>query len=109
MIAGIVGGIGDLRAAAQFPNVFCKLSGLISEADWRNWRPADLKPYVETALEAFWPQRHLFGSDWPVCESGGSYQQVYAALDELLGPLGDSEREWIFGKTAIRLFGLHEE
>lgn len=100
--------IDNFRAAARFPNVYCKLSGMITEADWRNWRPADLKPYVEAALEAFGPQRCMYGSDWPVCELAGSYEQVYAALVEALGPLSPTEREWIFGRTAAKFYGLTE-
>ena len=100
------GWIDDLRAAAQFPNVFCKLSGMITEADWQHWKSVDLRPYVEAGLEAFGPQRCMFGSDWPVCELAGSYEQVHAALDEVLGPMSATDREWIFGKTAIQFYGL---
>lgn len=103
----VIGGwIDDLRAAARFPNVFCKLSGMITEADRRHWKPAHLGPYVEAALEAFGPRRCLFGSDWPVCELAGSYEQVHAALGETLGTLSGSEREWIFGRTACSFYGL---
>lgn len=98
--------IGNLRAAAEFPNVYCKLSGLITEADWRNWKPADLKPYVEAAIEYFGPKRCMFGSDWPVCELAGTYQQVHAALVECLGPLGESENSAIFGETASSFYGI---
>lgn len=98
--------IDNFRAAAKFPNVYCKLSGMITEADWNNWKPADLKPYVETALDAFGPERCMFGSDWPVCELAGSYEQVYEALVETLGPLSDAEREAIFGGTAARFYDL---
>lgn len=101
--------IDNFRAAARFPNVYCKLSGLITEADWEHWRPADLKPYVETALEAFGPERCMFGSDWPVCELAGSYEQMHAALLEALGPLTASEREQIFGRTAARFYRLEME
>src|SRR5438270_694431 len=73
------------RAAASFPNVSCKLSGLVTEADWRAWTVADLKPYVAEALEQFGPDRLMFGSDWPVCELAGSYGQVRDALVEALG------------------------
>lgn len=96
----------ELRAAAAAPNVHCKLSGMITEADWRAWRPADLKPYVEVALEAFGPERCLFGSDWPVCELAGGYGQVRDALVESLGPISPSEREQIFGGAAARFYGL---
>lgn len=98
--------IDNFRAAARFPNVFCKLSGMITEADWKNWQPADLKPYVETALECFGPERCMFGSDWPVCELAGTYQQVHSALVDVLGPLSDAESEAIFGQTAIKFYGL---
>jgi len=104
------GEIGDwaetLCAAAGFPNVFCKLSGMITEANWTDWKASDLKPYVETALEAFGPERCLFGSDWPVCELAGSYEQVVEALDHNLGALSDDERSHIFGETARRLYAL---
>ena len=96
----------DLQAAARHPNVFCKLSGMVTEADWNDWKPADLRPYVETALEAFGPARCMFGSDWPVCELAATYQQVVDALREIVGQLGASELEQIFGGTARRFYGL---
>jgi len=96
----------DLCRAAAAPNLFCKLSGMITEADWQNWSPADLKPYVDTALEAFGAERCMFGSDWPVCELAGSYEQVHATLADTLGPLSDSENGEIFGGTARRFYRL---
>jgi L-fuconolactonase len=90
----------DLRSAAKFPNLFCKLSGMVTEADWTNWKPADLKPYVDTALEAFGPERLMFGSDWPVCELAGRYEIVFAALNEVLGPISTGEQDQIFRRTA---------
>jgi L-fuconolactonase len=96
----------NFKAAAAYPNVFCKLSGMITEADWHDWRPDDLKPYVDAALERFGPDRLMFGSDWPVCELAGSYRQVYDALVEVLGPISDDERAKIFGGTAARFYGL---
>jgi len=96
----------NLQSAAQYPNMYCKLSGMITEADWKRWKPADLKPYVETALEAFGPERCMFGSDWPVCELAGSYQQVHDALREIIGELSTSELEQIFGRTAGRFYDL---
>lgn len=96
------------RAAAAFPNVSCKLSGMITEADWRAWTVNDLKPYVRAALELFGPGRLMFGSDWPVCELAGSYERVYHALVEALGPLGESERDAIFGGTAARFYRLSD-
>jgi L-fuconolactonase len=96
----------DLKAASRYPNVYCKLSGLITEADWKHWTAADLKPYVEAALDCFGPERCMFGSDWPVCLLAGSYRQVIEALHEALGPLGSSEREAIFGKTAATFYSV---
>ena len=96
----------DLRAAARFPNVFCKLSGMITEADWENWQAADLRPYVQTALEAFGPERCMFGSDWPVCNLAGTYEQVHSALVDALGPISEPEHATIFGETASRFYGL---
>ena len=98
--------MGNFKAAAKHANIYCKLSGMVTEADWKSWTPADLKPYVQTALEAFGPDRCMFGSDWPVCELAATYQQVYDALNEALGPISQDEREKIFGGTAARFYGL---
>jgi L-fuconolactonase len=95
------------RAAAVYPHVYCKLSGMITEAVWKTWKPADLKPYVQTALQLFGPERLMFGSDWPVSNLAGSYAEVIAALEEALGPISATEREMIFGGTAARFYGLN--
>ena len=98
--------IEPFRAAAQHENMYCKLSGMITEADWNGWQVADLKPYVETALELFGPERCMYGSDWPVCELAGSYQQVHDALAELIGSLSESEQAAIMGGTAAKFYGI---
>jgi L-fuconolactonase len=97
------------RAAGQFPNVFCKLSGMITEADWRQWKADDLKPYVQAAVEIFSPNRCMFGSDWPVCKLAGGYGEVKQALADALGHLAEAERDAIFGGTAQRFYGLGAE
>ena len=98
----------DLRAAAAFPNVHAKVSGLNTAADWAAWRAEDLVPAIEVALEAFGPGRLMFGSDWPVAILAGDYAKVWAetsgALD-ILG-LGPAEREAILGGTAARVYRL---
>lgn len=99
----------DLTNAAKSPNLFCKLSGMVTEADWQNWKPQDLKPYVDTALEAFGAERCMFGSDWPVCELAGSYRQVFDALTDALGPITPTELENIFCNTAKRFYRLKLE
>lgn len=98
--------IDNFRAAARHRNVVCKLSGMVTEADWKNWQPADLKPYVQEALEAFGPQRLLFGSDWPVCELAASYRQVIDALRAALGPISPADHAAIFGDNAERIYRL---
>ena len=97
----------DLRAAASYPNIYCKLSGMITEADWQGWKPADLRPYVMAALEAFGADRCMFGSDWPVCTLAGTYQQTVDALREALGPISAPEAAAIWGGTAKRFYGLN--
>ncbi len=87
----------DLRRLAARPNTAAKLSGLVTEADWRHWTPADLRPYAETALDAFGPARLMFGSDWPVCTLAASYGDVLAAARDLTGQLSGGERAAVFG------------
>jgi L-fuconolactonase len=103
---GMDGWREDFRRAAQFPNVFCKLSGMVTEADWQQWKPADLRPYVDTALELFGPERLMYGSDWPVCELAGTYDQVFTAVTDAIARLSQSERAAILGGTATRFYGL---
>jgi L-fuconolactonase len=79
---------------------------MVTEADWDHWNPADLKPYIEITLEAFGPERCMFGSDWPVCELAGSYQDVHNALGETIGSLSETELANIFGETANRFYRL---
>ena len=88
----------ELRAAAKFPNFVCKLRGMVTEADWNNWESADFKPYVETAVQAFGPERCMFGSDWAVLQLAATCEQTHQALVEVLGPVSARERDLIFGK-----------
>ncbi|MBI1321909.1 amidohydrolase family protein [bacterium] len=93
-------------ACGAFPNVFCKLSGMVTEADWANWSPADLKPYIDEALEVFGPDRLMYGSDWPVCELAASYGQLHDALESNLAGLTDSEKSAIFARTGKAFYAL---
>jgi L-fuconolactonase len=90
-----------ISALAQNSNVWCKLSGLITEASWTTWTPADLQPYVDHLLRAFGAPRLMFGSDWPVCELAASYDQVLAATNRSLATLTDDERRKIFSHNAL--------
>jgi len=95
-----------MSRAAEFPQIFCKLSGMITEADWHNWKAADLKPYVDTVIELFGVDRVIYGSDWPVCLLAGSYAQVFDALQECLAGLTESKRAMILGENARRFYRI---
>lgn len=97
----------DIAAAARHENVFCKLSGMITEADWQHWTPDDLRRYVETTIEAFGTKRCMFGSDWPVCELAGTYQDVFDVLGKIVAGLSDDEKDDIFCQTAKKFYNLN--
>jgi L-fuconolactonase len=96
----------QIRELAAHPNVTCKLSGLVTEADWASWDVATLKPYVDVVLDAFGPERVMFCSDWPVCLLATSFSDWVAAADELTADLGNDERKAVFGGTAQRFYAL---
>ena len=95
-----------LAPLAALPHVACKLSGLITEADWQHWRAVELLPYFYLALELFGPDRLMFGSDWPVCQLAGSYGQVHHLFDTAISSLSTAEQDALRGGTALRLYGL---
>jgi L-fuconolactonase len=98
---------GLLRQLAAEPNASCKLSGLVTEADWTKWTVADLRPFADTALDAFGPERVMFGSDWPVCLLAAvAYTDVVAAAEQLTGGLSAADRDAVFGGTAQRVYRL---
>ncbi|MFB6957727.1 amidohydrolase family protein [Streptomyces sp. NPDC056309] len=95
-----------VRALAALPNTVCKLSGLVTEADPATWTTADLRPYADVVLDAFGPDRLMFGSDWPVCTLAAGYAEVLAAARELTSELTAAERAAVFEGTATRVYGL---
>ncbi|WP_405014492.1 amidohydrolase family protein [Kitasatospora sp. NBC_01539] len=97
---------GRLRTFAALPNTVAKLSGLVTEADLRHWTVADLRPYADTALDAFGPGRLLYGSDWPVCTLAATYGEVLAAARALTAELSPAEQQAVFAGTARRVYGL---
>jgi len=99
----------EIKAVAAFPNVYCKLSGLVTEANLTSWSPEDLRPFVDCALEYFGPRRMMFGSDWPVCLLAGSYDQVLESFRFLLAGLGESDQHAVFAGNAIEFYRLQEE
>jgi L-fuconolactonase len=95
-----------MRPFGELGNVACKVSGLVTEADWRSCRVADLQPFVDGALEVFGPGRLMFGSDWPVCLLAATYEEVVEAARSATARLSQDERGWLFGGTARRVYGL---
>ncbi len=96
----------QIRELAHRPNVSCKLSGMVTEADYRHWTVEGLQPYFETVLDAFGPSRLLFGSDWPVCTVAASYGRWAGIVREWLAPLSWDEHVAILGANATRIYGL---
>ena len=96
----------DIRALAASPQVTCKLSGLVTEADHRRWTVDDLRPATDVLLDCFGPQRLMFGSDWPVCVVAGGWARWAAAAEELLAQLSRAELNQVLVSTATRAYGL---
>ncbi len=96
----------NLRELARHENVFCKISGMVTEARWTAWTVKNLRPYFEIALEAFGPNRLIYGSDWPVCLVASSYGQWVETVNELIADLSASERAAIMGGNAVKVYGL---
>lgn len=96
----------NIRELAARPNIYCKLSGAVTEADHRSWRDADLRPYVDVVLECFGPQRLMFGTDWPVCLLASPYARWVKTVEAMIGSLSDDERDAIWSGTAIKVYGL---
>jgi len=95
-----------LKQMAAHPNISCKLSGLVTEANWANWRVEDLKPYVEAALECFGPKRMMFGSDWPVCLLAATYERVLESFEMLLAGLDEKDKRRVFSESAIEFYRI---
>jgi L-fuconolactonase len=95
-----------MRAIAKYPNVYCKVSGLVTEANWRSWTERDFRPYLDVACEAFGAKRLMFGSDWPVCLLASNYSGVKQLIEAYVQNFSNLEREQIFGETATHFYGL---
>jgi L-fuconolactonase len=95
----------DLRVLAKFRNVVCKISGLVTEAEW-SWKPEDIIPYLDVAFDAFGADRLIFGSDWPVCTVAASYTQVVELIQDYLSRFSSEVRDDVFGGNAERFWKL---
>jgi L-fucono-1,5-lactonase len=96
----------ELQNIARFENVSCKISGMVTEADWKHWRQDDFVPYVDVVIEAFGPERIMYGSDWPVCLVAASYEQTLGIVVEYFSSFSEAEQELFFGKNAIQFYNL---
>jgi L-fuconolactonase len=95
-----------MKKLATYPNVFCKLSGMVTEADWHGWKSEDLKPYMELVLETFGPHRLMYGSDWPVCLLAAEYKTQLEVVQNFISTLSQDEQKMIMGGTARRFYGI---
>ena len=96
----------NIRELARRPHVCCKLSGMVTEADFTAWTADDMLPYIETALEAFGPARLMFGSDWPVCTVASTYRRWVDTIQRSIESLSQTERDQIVGLTAASFYKL---
>jgi L-fuconolactonase len=96
----------DIKQIAQFENVHCKISGMVTEANWKNWKKEDFKPYIDVVVEAFGINRIMFGSDWPVCLVAASYDEMLGIAEDYFSSFSKEEQERFFGLNAIRFYNL---
>lgn len=96
----------DISALSKYENVFCKVSGMVTEADWKNWKYEDYFPYLDVVFQAFGTKRLLFGSDWPVCNVAGGYQKMMGIVQRFTSELSVTEQADFFGENAIKFYQL---
>jgi L-fuconolactonase len=96
-----------MKAIARHENVWCKVSGMITEADWQNWVLSDFEPYLDVVFEAFGPKRVMFGSDWPVCNVAGGYQRMHSVVKKYTSKLSEDEQARFWGLNAIEFYKLN--
>ena len=104
---GIVGAWAyDIRRLASFENVYCKVSGMVTEAAWKTWTQDDFAPYLDIVFDSFGVERLMFGSDWPVCTLSGSYNQVVGIVATYIAALSADEQAAVMGGNATAFYGL---
>jgi len=96
-----------IKAIAKHENVWCKVSGMVTEADWHNWVLNDFEPYLDVIFEAFGTKRLMFGSDWPVCNVAGGYQQMLSIVKNYTSKLSATEQADFWGLNAIEFYKLN--
>ena len=98
----------DIKALAKYPNLYCKISGMATEANWTTWKPEDLKPYLDIVVEAFGVDRLLFGSDWPVCLVASSYERWLHTIKDYFKEFSSTEQEKIFALNCESFYTLEK-
>jgi len=98
----------QVRELARLPNVLCKVSGLVTEADLAAWKPGDFRPFLDVVFEAFGEDRLMYGSDWPVCLRAASYAQVHGLVADYTGGLDAGAKEKFFGGNAARFYRVRD-
>jgi L-fuconolactonase len=96
----------SIRQLAANKNVYCKVSGMVTEADWKSWEEKDFNPYFDVVLGAFGVDRIMYGSDWPVCKLAATYEQVAKLAEYLIQDLSPSEKEKFWALNAKKAYGI---
>ena len=96
------------ESISRYENCSCKLSGMVTEADWKHWGREELAPYLDHALESFGPDRLMFGSDWPVCRLAADYPSVHRLVVEFIQALTPGEQAQIMGENAVSFYHLDD-
>lgn len=96
----------DIEEVAQYENVYCKISGMVTEADWKQWKKEDFTPYIDTVVSAFGINRIMYGSDWPVCLVAGSYEKTVSIVKDHFSSFTKNEQELFFGGNAVKFYNL---
>ena len=95
-----------IEAIALYENVYCKISGMVTEADWQHWKQEDFIPYLDVVVNAFGKKRIMYGSDWPVCNVAGGYEKMFSIVKKYFSFFSDEEQQLFFGENAIRFYNL---
>lgn len=96
----------NVRELADFDNVWCKVSGMVTEASWKDWQAEDFRPYLDVVFEAFGPNRLMIGSDWPVCTLSADYAATLGIVEEYLRQMRPEDEEEVLGRTCIECYGV---
>ena len=98
--------VKDIKTVAQEENVWCKVSGMVTEADWQSWQEADFEPYLDVVFEAFGSKRLMFGSDWPVCNVAGGYDRMIGIVKNYTSKLSGDEQTAFWGNNAVEFYNI---